>query len=1643
MLEIIFDVVCKVAGCLAPPAERQSTYLVKYKSNFQNLQLELEKLKNKSSSIQHEVDEAKLNGEKIEECVQKWLKCVIKVVDDDREGKFTKNEEIAVKSRCFIGLCPDLKMRYQLSKEAVKQHDDLVNLLQEAESFDRISYRSIPKYPWLSSSNDYVPRRPNKDYVPLQSRMSTLTNILNALSNPDLNMIGICGIHGTDNETPAREVAKHAWEKKLFDRVVFVEVSQHPNIEKIQRETAHSLGLLFSDIPESERAGRLCQRLRDEKKVLIILNNIWERLDLTAIGIPVGDDHKGCKILLAARSVDILERKMDSQRIFHVDVLDDEEAWSLFKEMAGDYIERVEFKSVATDVTKECGGLAFSIATVGRALRAKELCVWKDALLNLRRTTSMNFNDIKGKAYSAIELSYNLLDSKELKNFFLLIGYADITMIDNLLMFGVGLGLFEDLGMEEAQNRLRTFVHKLKDSCMLLEHKYDAERFFMHDDVRDVAISIASRDQSIFLTRNEEGNHREWPNENTPKNYNSIVLIAREIRELPEVLDCPQLKLLSIYHFVFYYNVGALGCRLKISDNFFKMVIELRVLDLTYMDLSPPPSSLGLLKNLRTLCLHHCNLDNMAIIGALEKLEILSIQRSVIKQLPVEVRQLTRLRSLEVVDCFGLKVIPPNVISHLSNLEELRTDSFAEWEAEGSPERRNASLHELKHLPKLTALQICIKDANTLPRDLLFKGLERYKILITRDPRVLEYSSEKTLPEISRQFKLELTNTNISLKDGHIMQLRGIEDLCVDGLQDMTNVLYGLDREGFPELKCLEVKNNPNLLCIIDPTEDVTRNASAFPLLESLSLTKLPNMEKISCGQLAAESFGKLREIVVGDCNKLKNIFSLSIAGRILQLQSIQVFGCEKMEQIFAIGSEDQFNNNNTGVINIIEFGQLHSLILHGLPQLISFCSRSETAGAASNEIIFLDDMDSPNTLFTKKVTLPKLEKLELNQAKVERIWQNQAVAMSCGIQNLTSLIISSCSNLRCLFSSSIAISFVQLQSLQICQCPALEEIVVVDDRFREEERMNVAFPQLISLKMETLQNLTRFCSGDCIEFPSLKVLEIKHCPRLKGFRVKNNISTDLIKIPLFNEKVAFPSLESLSIWDCASIEAIFDLDGPNFEDQLSAVTHLSELEIVVDDDRLREEGRKNVAFPQLVSLKMETLQNLTRFCSGDCIEFPSLKKLKIKHCPQLKGFMVKNNISTDLTEIPLFNGKVAFPRLESLSIWNCTSIEAIFDLHGPNFEDQLSAVTHLRKLEIIGLPKLKQVWKKDAQKYFCFQNLMKVTLYGCEKLKNVFPASIVGSLLKLESLNISRCGADEIVFVSEGGAGTNTKFVFPGVTSLTLQVLPKCTSFYPEVHTTEWPALKTLEVSGWEIVNILSNSEFHGFQRGQLDIRAQQLQFLVEKVFPNLEELIVRGRGIATIGQCLENLLSKPKFLRFVFDKSAVFSSLDFLQRFQSIKILEIGGFNSSETFEAVGNEITARITHLNECADVKQLLKEETNMDHLLHLDVGACHNFVNLVPSSTSFKNLVTLRLDYCDKLRNIVTSSTAKSLVRLRSMRLSECNMMTEVVSDDGDGAKDEIVFSELKDLSLFDLKSLTSFCSGNCTFSFPSLEQVKV
>ena len=119
-------------------------------------------------------------------------------------------------------------------------------------------------------------------------------------------------------------------------------------------------------------------------------------------------------------------------------------------------------------------------------------------------------------------------------------------------------------------------------------------------------------------------------------------------------------------------------------------------------------------------------------------------------------------------------------------------------------------------------------------------------------------------------------------------------------------------------------------------------------------------------------------------------------------------------------------------------------------------------------------------------------------------------------------------------------------------------------------------------------------------------------------------------------------------------------------------------------------------------------------------------------------------------------------------------------------------------------------------------------------------------------------------------------------------------------------------------------------------------------------------------------------------------------------------------------------------------------STFQNLVVLEVSKCVRLKNLLPSSISFQNLRDLKVSEFHRLSYLVASSTAKSLVQLWKLVITECNRMTEIVRDEGkDEAKDEISFSQLKYLELHCLPSLNGFNLSNHTIRFPSLTEVIV
>ena len=857
------NVAGKVAGYLVDPIVRQLGYLFNYRSNLDELVEQVERLGNARERLQHDVDEANRQGDDIENDVRDWLTRTEEIIQRARE---LIQDENAENTSC---LCFNLKLGYQRSRQAKELSED-IGELQEENNFTRVSYRPPLQGIWS-------PRL--RDCEPLVSRASILNRIMEALRNDDIRMIGVWGMGGVGKTTLANQVAKNAEEDKLFEKVVMaLNISQIPNVTKIQEDIAGILGLKFEQEGELERAHRLRRSLNKHKTVLVILDDIWGELLLEKIGIPCGDAQRGCKVLLTSRSQGLLSRSMGTQINFHVQHLCEEEAWSLFKKTAGDSVEQL--KSIAIKVLRECDGLPVAIVTVAKALKGESgEAVWNNALLELENSAPANIEDVDDKVYKCLQLSYDHLKSEEVKRLFLLcgmLGYGDISM-DQLLKCGMGLDLFEHVSsLEQITNKLVTLVKILKDSSLLLDvenkhffewpgvffgYNYENRFVRMHDVVGDVAIAIAAEGPHRFVVIKEALGLEELQRKEEFRNCSRISLNCKNLHELPQRLVCPRLEF-----FVLNSDAESLG----IPDPFFEGTELLKVLDLSNVCLTRLPSSLGFLSNLRTLRVYRCTFEDIAVIGELKKLQVLSFASCEIERLPKEFMQLTDLRALDLWDCSDLEVIPQNVISSVSRLEHLcLVKSFTKWGAEGfgSGESNNACLSELNNLSYLKTLYIEITVPNLLSKDLVFEKLTRYVISVYSIPGYVDHNRS------ARTLKLWRVNKPC-LVDCFSKLFKTVEVLELHDLEDTKHVLYEFDTDDFLQLKHLVIGNCPGIQYIVDSTKGVPSH-SALPILEELRLGNLYNMDAVCYGPIPEGSFGKLRSLLVIGCKRLKSFISL------------------------------------------------------------------------------------------------------------------------------------------------------------------------------------------------------------------------------------------------------------------------------------------------------------------------------------------------------------------------------------------------------------------------------------------------------------------------------------------------------------------------------------------------------------------------------------------------------------------------------------------------------------------------------------------------------------------------------------------------------------------------------------------------
>ncbi|XP_022735537.1 probable disease resistance protein At4g27220 [Durio zibethinus] len=1289
---------------------------------FKNRRKELEL---KSDRVKNDVEEARRQNEVIEKDVQDWQQRA------ETELKETQSLEAEIERKKCFNWCPSWGWRYCLSKKVAKKTIS-INKLLESCNFPRVGHLAP-----LQGIEFF----PSKDFMPNESSKFTFNEIIKALNTDGVNMIGLYGMPGVGKTTLAKEVGKHAKEQNLFHKVVMATMSQTPNINKIQDKFAELLGLKFKASTEEGKAEELRLRLLGVNKILIIIDDVWDDFKLRTIGIPFGVEHEGCKILLTTRDPQVCVR-MDCQQIFKLNILSKCEAWALFKDTARLKDVSSRLNDVAKEVASECKGLPLAIVTIGKALKGANLDGWQAANKRLKDSRHLDNEEVSQDIYNCLKLSYDYLKGDNIRTCFLLCSLFpedwDIE-IEELIMFAIGYGLFSNINLiEDLRREIREALRKLQDSGLLLRNDDDERYVRMHDVVRDFAHWITSTGKNIFMVK--EG-LMEWPLRESCGSHTAISFWNSNINIFPEKLKFPKLKILIF--------TGKILVKDPIA--FVEGMKALQVLHLKNVIFSI--EVLKLITNLRTLCLVECELENISSLANMKNLEILAFSDTNIYEVPEELVALRKLKSLHFSHSRGKKLnFPPTLLSRLTSLRELHVTC-----------ENNVNLLELNSLSRLTGLSLRVSTAQCFPENLVFPKLQSYNIAVNEDLRFMQELNSRTLEitefssSLSAFEKLLCSVEKLALKNvmGHKNIVPNIDPKCVGELtslwlqkcDDMECLVDTTGEKGptafsnlvklrMMEMACLkELCHGPPPISFLQKLKDVTieyctRLKVVFEMdgllekeeisqtlllsnLTSLNLSSLPELESIWKSQSTHQYHASLRSLKVVNiswCDELKAIFPPCLAQSLLHLQELEIFECDRLEQVFDFPQE-------VGELEVRPLSNLTSLELTSLPELKwIWKGPTHLVNLQSLKTMRIWECAKLAYLFSTPLaqSLEHLEELEIKDCGfLEHVIFGEAENEDQIVSNvdgypfrwpkLRTLKIINCGRLNYVFPITLAQGLPYLESVEITDCSQLKQVFNMTKDKGGRPLQDIVLQRLQFLRLKNLEKLSSFCPENFVMSLSLKMFEVFSCPQLTEFKTLQANLKDvriLAMDGIMYHKNLIPSVDPqglneltfLTLRDDKELECLIDTADQGHVSTVPLLPNLTSLKLksLPELKWIWKGPTHHVCFQSLKVAVISRCNKLKYLFSPSLVQsLVMLEQLKIEYCDELEHIATELEIDDNIESDSGLLHPPPLPKLTSLEIHGCPRLQYVFNVAKENNGvDNAILPPSLEKLTIVVCPR-------------------------------------------------------------------------------------------------------------------------------------------------------------------------------------------------------------------------------------------------------------------------------------------------------------------------------------------------------------------
>ncbi|KAL5794594.1 hypothetical protein ACOSP7_003188 [Xanthoceras sorbifolium] len=679
-------------------------------------------------------------------------------------------------------------------------------------------------------------------------------------------VVSLAGMGGLGKTTLAKQVYDDSEVKKHFAIHAWIIVSRSFQMEDILKDMVQQLfQAIRKPVPKgldgmtSDRLKTLIKYFLQERRYLIVLDDVWHINEWDAIKYALPTNNYGSRVMLTTRNADLaFSSRIESEGlVYNLEPLKQEMSWTLFcrktfhRNSCPPHLEEI-----CRYILKKCEGLPLAIVAIGGVLATKDkrrIDEWEmvrrslgaeiegnDKLKNLRKVLSLSFNDLPYYLkscflYLSIFPEEHLVERMRLVRLWTAEGFVEPK--EGKTLEEVAEEYFDELLNRSLVQVVETTTDGRVKTCRI------------HDLLREIIIS-KSREQNFAAIAKQQ--NAMWPDKVRRLSIHNTLQNVQQNRPFSQLRS---LFMFGVVERPYIYTQFPNGFRL------------LGVLDLRGAPLTRFPIYVVNLFYLKYLSLRDTKVKTIpSFIGKLQNLETLDLKHAYVTVLPAEILKLKRLRHLLVYryefesyahfhSRYGFKGLEK--IGALQFLQKLSLVD-ADQPSSGIIMQELGKLTQLRRLGIINlrtedGAMLCLSIKNLI-------NLRALSIMSTKEDEILDlhhlFSPPQFLQRIYFTGRLETLPNWISnlhslvkvylkwsrLREDPLILLQSLPNLVhLELLQVYEGETLCFRAGGFKKLKHLGLDKFDELRCI-------QIQVGALPSVEKLSIQRCKLLEKVPLG---------------------------------------------------------------------------------------------------------------------------------------------------------------------------------------------------------------------------------------------------------------------------------------------------------------------------------------------------------------------------------------------------------------------------------------------------------------------------------------------------------------------------------------------------------------------------------------------------------------------------------------------------------------------------------------------------------------------------------------------------------------------------------------------------------------------------